>query len=321
MIDVDYALRIARESCCDGDGTIGGSRVGELSRALLALRDELDATESLVLKQASILTGVANALRGEPAPLATHSHHDLAERAAAAVRECDGLRTIADAAMVDRDVATQHLRSVLPCVYMAADQTIQCPECLACWWDCAEAVDENWHAPGCVVFATLHYAGLAKDVRRSAVGEEAMRLRKFGDDPVNESGDAPKTIAQGVRDAMLDGFFSRLGLISCDPPEGVDGGTWGKHVGKVMDRLLAKAPGYVAPLRATAPTDAEIEAHGAVGGVWMVRAEWVVGRQRFDVVQSWAPQIAKLLRDHNSATWWFALDATHMPCAWPVVPA
>ena len=23
--------------------------------------------------------------------------------------------------------------------------------------------------------------------------------------------------------------------------------------------------------------------------------------------------------DHNAATWWMAMDATHMPVAWPVV--
>jgi len=55
--------------------------VAELDRT----RDEVDALESLVARQADILTGVANALRGEPAPLASHSHHDLAERAAAMV--------------------------------------------------------------------------------------------------------------------------------------------------------------------------------------------------------------------------------------------
>ena len=55
--------------------------VAELDRT----RDEVDALESLVARQADILTGVANALRGEPASLASHSHHDLAERAAAMV--------------------------------------------------------------------------------------------------------------------------------------------------------------------------------------------------------------------------------------------
>ena len=55
--------------------------VAELDRT----REEVDALESLVARQADILTGVANALRGDPGPLASHSHHDLAERAAAMV--------------------------------------------------------------------------------------------------------------------------------------------------------------------------------------------------------------------------------------------
>ena len=48
-------------------------------------RAEVDALESLVARQADILTGVANALRGDPGPLASHGHHDLAERVASMV--------------------------------------------------------------------------------------------------------------------------------------------------------------------------------------------------------------------------------------------
>lgn len=43
------------------------------------LRNELSAAEDLLLKQGKILSGVANALKGPPAPLLLHSHHDLAE--------------------------------------------------------------------------------------------------------------------------------------------------------------------------------------------------------------------------------------------------
>lgn len=87
---------------------------------------------------------------------------------------------------------------------------------------------------------------------------------------------------------------------------------------------LARAKGAELDARAgrtTAPTDAEIAAHAAAGGVWLVRAEWREGRQSIDFVQSWAPRIAKLLREYNSATWWMALDATHMPCGWPTTEA
>ena len=47
--------------------------------------DEVDYLDALLARQHTILTGVANALRGDPGPLASHSHHDLAERAAAMV--------------------------------------------------------------------------------------------------------------------------------------------------------------------------------------------------------------------------------------------
>jgi len=65
-------------------------------------RAELDELHALVAAQAAILTGVANALRGPPGLLASHSHHDLAERAAEMKRELDEARAalLADAARV-----------------------------------------------------------------------------------------------------------------------------------------------------------------------------------------------------------------------------
>ena len=47
--------------------------------------DEVDYLDALLSRQHAILTGVADALRGDPGPLASHSHHDLAERAASTV--------------------------------------------------------------------------------------------------------------------------------------------------------------------------------------------------------------------------------------------
>jgi len=47
--------------------------------------DEVAYLDALLSRQHAILTGVANALRGDPGPLASHSHHDLAERAASTV--------------------------------------------------------------------------------------------------------------------------------------------------------------------------------------------------------------------------------------------
>jgi hypothetical protein len=57
-------------------------------------QDEVDELHALLARQRAILTGVANALRGDPGPLASHSHHDLAERAAAVVAEIATLRAV-----------------------------------------------------------------------------------------------------------------------------------------------------------------------------------------------------------------------------------
>ena len=73
--------------------------------------------------------------------------------------------------------------------------------------------------------------------------------------------------------------------------------------------------------RSAGPSDEEIAAHAAAGGSWLVRAEWRAGRQMVDRVQSWAPRMARLIRDAGSATWWLPLDANDVPCAWPVARA
>ena len=63
----------------------------QLAEMAQRARDETeDASEvayldALLARQHAILTGVADALRGDPGPLASHSHHDLAERAASVV--------------------------------------------------------------------------------------------------------------------------------------------------------------------------------------------------------------------------------------------
>ena len=59
---------------------------------VLALCEEIDELHAQVDRQRAILTGVANALRGDPGPLASHSHHDLAERAAGVVEGARGMR-------------------------------------------------------------------------------------------------------------------------------------------------------------------------------------------------------------------------------------
>lgn len=108
---------------------------------------ELDELHALVARQAAILTGVANALRGPPGPLASHSHHDLAERAARVVRERDRASALndEDATMIrelfaavaererwcdDRDATIAQLRSAIEArdasvrEYLAAETSV-----------------------------------------------------------------------------------------------------------------------------------------------------------------------------------------------------
>ena len=56
---------------------------------------------------------------------------------------------------------------LLSCCYMPADQTVQCLDCMQCWWGRAEDLEENWHAEGCRVFAAGVYLGVYRDVRKS----------------------------------------------------------------------------------------------------------------------------------------------------------
>jgi len=82
-------------------------------------RAEVDHLDALLARQHAILTGVADALRGDPGPLASHSHHDLAERAAVVVAELavatrsleaattgERLTTCDELARLSREVAT-----------------------------------------------------------------------------------------------------------------------------------------------------------------------------------------------------------------------
>ena len=70
--------------------------VGRAAAELAELRAEDETSHALIVKQAKLLTGVANALRGEPEPLHLHSHHDLPELAAELRAELERLRAFYD---------------------------------------------------------------------------------------------------------------------------------------------------------------------------------------------------------------------------------
>lgn len=76
--------------CIDDNGTVTDPAV-ELERVIADRDAQVTEYDALLKRQSQIMTGVANALRGVPPPLTQHSHHDLAERAAAVVAERDAL--------------------------------------------------------------------------------------------------------------------------------------------------------------------------------------------------------------------------------------
>ena len=82
----------------------------EMAHAREETAAEVDYLDALLARQHAILTGVANALRGDPGPLASHSHHDLAERAAAAVAEIARLRALLEVAQTSLAAATSGRR-------------------------------------------------------------------------------------------------------------------------------------------------------------------------------------------------------------------
>ncbi len=120
----------------------------------------------------------------------------------------------------------------LPYCYEAADQTVQCPECNACWWGCAEEIDEDWHAPGCVLLAARVAVGVSKPVRRRSADEASEPY--YPNVPWPET----RTPEMVLRDIVLGGWFRRLNLMGRGepPPEGVDAETWRKCVNEVFDR-------------------------------------------------------------------------------------
>ena len=74
--------------------------------------------------------------------------------------------------------------------------------------------------------------------------------------------------------------------------------------------------------RTAPPTDAEIDAHAAAGGGWMVR--WIAGTPAQRAVGDefgtfHDPRDARKWRDDREVYRWIALDRDGRPCAWPEV--
>jgi len=135
--------------------------------------DEVDYLDALLARQHAILTGVADALRGDPGPLASHSHHDLAERAASTVAALavatrsleaassgERLTTCDELARLSREVAT--VTRERDAARDAAREMLAALEAPAPVWD----ADESEH--------DAHAARLTRalDALRAALGGE-----------------------------------------------------------------------------------------------------------------------------------------------------
>jgi hypothetical protein len=122
---------------------------------------------------------------------------------------------------------TEALKHALPYCYEPCDQTVQCPECGATWWDQDEDIDQNWHAEGCKLFAANVLVGLSKN-------------EKDKDNP-NTAGPNPdtRTPSQILRDQVLNSWFQKIAHMGYgeEPPQGMDKGTWQRVIIEVMDRL------------------------------------------------------------------------------------
>ena len=125
------------------------------------------------------------------------------------------------------------LVNALPYCIEACDQTVQCPECLECWWNCNEEADENWHAEGCQLHRARVHVGQSTDVRRSKAPNAIER--EF------------RTPAALLRDAVLSGWWTRLSLMQCYPPDGVDRRVWEQTVWAIVHRLLDATRGKQHP--------------------------------------------------------------------------
>lgn len=124
------------------------------------------------------------------------------------------------------------LAHALPFCYFAADQTVQCPECDAVWWGVPEELDENWHAPDCLLFAARVAVGQSKNVRRRTGDED------LGSYAPNDPRPDTRTPSAILRDEILGGWFSRLASMQWSgTPEGMSDETWHRAIHEVIERL------------------------------------------------------------------------------------
>ena len=110
---------------------------------------EVGYLDALLARQHAILTGVADALRGDPGPLASHSHHDLAERAASVVALLAVTQASLEAASSGRRVTVvddiERLQRERDALRDAARECLDALEAPAPVWDADES-EHDEHA-------------------------------------------------------------------------------------------------------------------------------------------------------------------------------
>jgi len=159
-----------------------------LAAELRLLRAELEGTEATVIRQATILTRVARALKGDPPPLTAHSHHDLGE-IAESIREAlcapntpgaSVLSCVTDtlATLADRDRVVNDLRNSLRTIEESIGQVL----------DAANAPSVMHTLAGRVEAIVADRDNLAK-----VVSEEAAQRKQWRDEIAREIPDAPAT--------------------------------------------------------------------------------------------------------------------------------
>ena len=74
--------------------------------------------------------------------------------------------------------------------------------------------------------------------------------------------------------------------------------------------------------RTTPPTEAEVRAHAAAGGRWLISCEGEAGRRHvYTLDRGWEDALGEVRRPGRGVTRWWSLDAEGAGCPWPVVPA
>lgn len=117
---------------------------------------------------------------------------------------------------------TEYLKHALQYAYEACDQTVQCPECSACWWDTDEPIDGNWHSQGCKLHAARVYVGMSTD-------NPTVRPEHSKDE---------RSPSEMVMYYIVSSWIQRVARMSYaeEPPAGLTGQQWSCAVYEVIKR-------------------------------------------------------------------------------------